>query len=288
MSFLKHLPFLKKKNKKKRLTHDQLDAILDSYRYEICQDPELCKKPKIESPEKTIELLATTSHSICRFGDAELELIEGKSVPYQTFSPELSKRLSEILSSNKNNIYIAINSLIYAPKFDLFEAIRTFWRKHGKHYREVTEKHINITGQYYDANITALNTLYENYDLEQYFQSLREIWDQKNLVIVAGKNVFENITHNIYDNAASIEHIHVGSRNAFDDYTSIYAQCKNFSQDKLFIIMAGPTATVLAYDLACEGYRALDLGHAAKSWDWYKKGISFDKKETAHRFFAPS
>ena len=36
---------------------------------------------------------------------------------------------------------------------------------------------------------------------------------------------------------------------------------------KLICITAGPTATVLAYDLAKLGYQAVDVGHLAKAYD---------------------
>ena len=39
----------------------------------------------------------------------------------------------------------------------------------------------------------------------------------------------------------------------------------------------GPTATVLAYDLAKEGYQAIDIGHIDIEYEWYLKNV--DKKE---------
>lgn len=37
----------------------------------------------------------------------------------------------------------------------------------------------------------------------------------------------------------------------------------------LFIAALGPTATVLAYDLAKAGYRALDVGHVDTMYEWF-------------------
>lgn len=37
------------------------------------------------------------------------------------------------------------------------------------------------------------------------------------------------------------------------------------------IVVLGPTATVLAYDLAKAGYQALDIGHLGKAYDWLKR-----------------
>lgn len=41
-------------------------------------------------------------------------------------------------------------------------------------------------------------------------------------------------------------------------------------KDRLIIIVLGPTAKLLAYDLNKLGYRALDLGHMAKAYEWLK------------------
>ena len=34
----------------------------------------------------------------------------------------------------------------------------------------------------------------------------------------------------------------------------------------------GPAATVLAYDLACAGYQALDIGHVDMEYEWMLAG----------------
>lgn len=52
--------------------------------------------------------------------------------------------------------------------------------------------------------------------------------------------------------------------------------------------MCGPTANVLVADLTQCGYRALDLGHLAKSYDWHKRGIDLNDNDgqNAVKFFA--
>lgn len=38
----------------------------------------------------------------------------------------------------------------------------------------------------------------------------------------------------------------------------------------MFLIAAGPTATILAYDLTLLGYQAVDIGHLANCYQEYK------------------
>jgi hypothetical protein len=42
--------------------------------------------------------------------------------------------------------------------------------------------------------------------------------------------------------------------------------------DKLILIALGPTATVLAYDLAKKGYQAIDIGHLPSCYEVVKNG----------------
>ena len=54
----------------------------------------------------------------------------------------------------------------------------------------------------------------------------------------------------------------------------------------MIIIILGPTATVLAYDLASEGYQALDFGHIAKDYNaWMERQERSD--QNISKFFKP-
>lgn len=103
---------------------------------------------------------------------------------------------------------------------------------------------------------------------------------------MCGETVFNNIDYNIFDNSKSIEYIYAPSKNAFDKYEEILEKSMKHSKDKLFIIILGPTANILAYDLAVKGYRALDFGHIAKDYDAYIKKIERNTKNI-YKFFEP-
>lgn len=62
------------------------------------------------------------------------------------------------------------------------------------------------------------------------------------------------------------------AENAFDRYEEIYNEAVKQPKDKLFLIALGPTASVLAYDLAMKGYQAIDIGHADLSYEWLLRG----------------
>jgi hypothetical protein len=43
-------------------------------------------------------------------------------------------------------------------------------------------------------------------------------------------------------------------------------------KNRLVLIALGPTASVLAYDMAKAGYQALDIGHIDLEYEWMLKG----------------
>ena len=61
-----------------------------------------------------------------------------------------------------------------------------------------------------------------------------------------------------------------------ETFWELFAQAKKTNKNRLILIALGHTATVLAYDLALEGYQALDIGHLDIEYEWFLRKI--DKK----------
>jgi hypothetical protein len=119
-----------------------------------------------------------------------------------------------------------------------------------------------------------------------YFERIKEIWRNRDITIICGKTVFDAIEVNIFDCAKSIEYQYAPSLNAFEIYDDLLMKAKQISKERLVIVILGPTATVLAYDLAIEGYQAIDFGHIAKDYDFYCKKIKHNS-ETISNFLRP-
>lgn len=240
--------------------------------------------PVIKNVEETIQVI-NEGASLCRFGDGEITLIKGIDIPFQVASKELTDRLTEVLSSNYKNICIAIPKFIFSPKNGLDEWTCNFWKDNGKSFRDVVLKYISLSNIYYSAEVTVASAAYENFDKEKYFKSFRNIWQDKDVTIITGSTVFDKIEYNIFDNAKSVDYVFAPSVNAFESYSEILEKAKLIDKNRIIISILGPTAKIITYDLAKLGYRALDLGHIAKFYDWYKKNKSIS--ENAFDFYAP-
>ena len=143
---------------------------------------------------------------------------------------------------------------------------------------DVASRHLRSGKVYAATEVSMTHTIYrESYNRRSYFDRVRRIWEGASVVLIHGDGIFDGFTHDIFDNAASVEHILAPKQDAFDHYDDILQQALQAPQDSLIIAILGPTATVLAYDLHRAGYRALDLGHIAKSYDWWLNDRAIDE-----------
>lgn len=97
---------------------------------------------------------------------------------------------------------------------------------------------------------------------------LKKIWDKREVVIIEGAQSRTGV-----GNVNSIQRIIGYSTNAFSHYDKMLeAVASNVTPDKLILLSYGPTATILAYDLAKLGYQAIDIGHLDIEYEWFEQG----------------
>ena len=256
--------------------------------FEIEGDLEKIHKYQVKNKLQTLEYLVENNVSISRFGDGELHLMLGIPIPCQRTDEKLSARLKEILSTQHEKLLVGIPQLCVSYLGHDINLIKSDRATYGRLLPEMY-KYLNPQNTYYSADISfeyiqkGMNVGKDYY--EKYYSMFRSLWDKKDIVIVCGDRVFDYFEYNIYDNAKSVEYIYAKTNDAFEDYDKIIEKIKQHDKNKPIILMLGPTATVLAYDLSNAGYRALDLGHIAKDYDAYKKGLEINI-ENIGKFFA--
>ena len=99
--------------------------------------------------------------------------------------------------------------------------------------------------------------------------------------------IFNGVLNNgLFNKSLSVKRIVCPSCNAYEKYESILnTVVEKTDKDDLIYISLGPTATVLAYDLAQLGYQALDLGQLDNEYDWWKFGV-MDRTLISGKFVA--
>lgn len=234
--------------------------------------------PQIESVENTCEKILSEKCSMSRYGDGEFEIILGKTAVYQGSNVELAERLRDILTSGLKNHIVAI-----ADDYGGMEGLRSENRDIIRKYmtEEKRERHyalLDMNKIYYNAYISRPYVIYPHNEIEKArkrFEDLKKIWDKQNVLFVEGDKTRMGIGNDLFDNAQRIERIVAPNENAFDVYDEIYEAVLEYGKNKVILIALGPTATVLAYDLAKEGYWALDIGHLDLEYEWFLKGKGY-------------
>jgi len=263
---------------------ENLNSMLDSLRFEMTASSNESKRLKIKNASDSIEEIIRKKASFCRFGDGEFMLMLGSSIPFQSYSEKLALRLKDIFKSSIDNIFIGAPHFYFYDGPPLRNMQKYFLRTWVSKNRNLICDMANIDNQYYDTASTQLYALYDDYNFPTYFSKIKQLFMGRDLIVICGETIFNDIEHNIFDSADSIKYVHAPSKDAFANYDSLLSEALNFDKNSLIIIILGPTATILAFDLASIGYQAVDFGHIAKDYDFYKKGISHNS-ETISEFY---
>jgi glycosyltransferase family protein len=220
--------------------------------------------PRVLSTRETLELIVRNKASICRFGDAEFDIssFEKKNDPYQQPSKVLSQRLHEILlTPSVNNLIVAIppfNSA-YNNTLNFYKDI-SFWEWYWmKRYNKLSPY---LTSDWYGNSFVSRDAVF----YENNLASIKKLWEGRKTVFVVGKHGRFIFEPRLFSNLIENGRVYVPATNAFEDYGRIKKECFAFSLDHLFLIAAGPTAAVLAYDLHAAGYQAIDMGHISNCY----------------------
>lgn len=239
---------------------------MDNLPYEIL-DPRLTDKytsiPKIMTEEETIDEIVLNKKSIARFGDGEFALMFNDSRwRFQKVDDKLAKRLREVVTSKDENILIGLinfyGSLSHRSVGDAL-SIRSYITP------KIRAQHMELL----DMNRVYANTGISRSGTAEKVKNQKRIWNNKDCVFIEGAQTRMGVGNDLFHNAKSIQRILCPPENAFDNYDAILEEALKLPLDKTILIALGPTASVLAYDLAKAGYHAIDIGHTDLSYEWF-------------------
>ena len=238
------------------------------------------------SIDQSLDYLLEKGASVVRFGDGEMDLVAGRSIVYQDFDPELSARLREIMSMESDErLMICLPDVFTGLERYSIDA-QNFWSLN--HLPHFLEKYKNICrAPWYGSTFISRPYI----DLEDktpsagYFAKLKQLWQDKDLLIVEGLTSRSGVGNDLFDGARSIKRIICPSRNAYSKLESIKQAVREHADNRLILTMLGPTAKVLVYDLVQEGYRVLDIGHIDSEYEWFQMGASH-KVKLSHKHTA--
>ncbi len=254
-----------------------LKPTMDNLNYELYANSEIVRKkcPQIMDVERTIQILYNEKKCLARFGDNEFELMFGRlRTNYQDTNTKLADRLKEVLNSHEDNLLIAIADNYGSLAKYTDEAARDIRMYMTKEVRENHIQLLDLNRQYYDAYLSRAYLMYrDKTNVKNKFDNIKKIWDNKNVLIVEGRYTRFGVGNDLLENAKDVKRIIVPDKNAFEKYDEIIKAVRFYGKNKLILSIIGPTATVLSYDLAREGYWIIDIGQLDTEYEWFIRGV---------------
>lgn len=230
---------------------------------------------KIMSIEKTLVYIIENRCSVARYGDGEFNLLSNTNIGFQNHDQRLVERLRDIVKSNCSTCLVCIPG-IFAYEQDYDPSTRRFWKKILVHRRQEWYQCCDPNYHYGNADITRCYLEFANREkAELYFSLLKRIWNNQTVVIVEGELTRLGVGNDLFNNASGIQRVLCPATDAFTSYEQIKNYIvQNISKKKIILIALGPTATVLAYDLATCGYWAIDIGNVDKEYEWWRSNAT--------------
>lgn len=231
---------------------------------------------KVKDIDESLDLILNEHKSVIRFGDGEFNIIRGESIFYQDYNKELALRLESIILSGNYD-----NTLICLP--DVFEDLARYNDYAQKTYKKrffpqnaAFLKRIEQTRNWYGSTFVSRPyiDLVDKSESPGYFEKLRQIWNQRDVLIVEGKYSRSGVGNDLFDNAKSIKRILCPSQNSYEKIEQIEQAIRNNAQNRLILLMLGPTAKVIVDDLQDLNNQKIDIGHIDSEYEWFKMGVT--------------
>ncbi len=240
-------------------------------------------RPNMYGISETLKLLVDKDFSIARYGDGELRIMRGSGIKFQEYSESLAERLTEILKNKNKKLLVGIPHIYFYPHYvpHANKAEKDYRYFNVPKLRRQTLANIDLTTKYCAAEISTLfGSSKETYD------AFRCIWNGKEIAVVTCKSLWDGVQYNIFDNAKKIHNVWVPNKHAWSENDRVLSEVSTLPKETLIILMCGPAATVWADDLSKMGYRALDIGHVLKGYDFFMRDLP-RSAENVKRFYAP-
>jgi len=223
-------------------------------------------KVHVLSEWKTLERVLN-GVSLSRWGDGEIKHLDGRRNVSQVFDPSLQSALKRSFECRDKRLLVAIPNVFGNRAFTEVnpDYIASMHRRFGK---KADPKYT------YGSSYISRGDLNPYLAWPVYWGVMEQIWSGRDVVVVRGHEK-RAAPPGMLAKARNIAHVETPPSSAWKEYQRIFRECLTHNQDSVFLLCVGPTATVLAVDLALKGRWAVDIGHLGM---FYKKlGIETDE-----------
>lgn len=226
---------------------------------------------KILSTKDTLDAIKNGEKSFIRFGNSDIELMQGKPTPAQQCDDSLVIKMKEVLSARYDDLMIGIPYYYVYPQKNLTPYINVHALSIADQ-RRFLFKNCNRNMTYMDSCITQAYQIYEEYNFKEHFSTLKEMFKGRDITVICGEGVLDRIENKMFEVCNSIDYIFAPSMEAYSEFDKTLEKACKTDKNRTVCLILGSTAKPLAFELYKKGYKVWDIGHMFKDYDyWCKK-----------------
>lgn len=213
--------------------------------------------------------LLNQGFSIIRFGDGEIELLNGNGIYFQEFRDELRYNLTLIINSDIEKLIICLPDIFQSRKH-LISQSKIYWNLHifknYFFYRRISSQ-FRIYG---NSFFSRPYYIYQDKSKsKEYFDEFKNMIKGRRVFLFEGDHTYFAVGNDLLNSAIQVNRIICPSQNAFDYVEKIYDYETLFTEDSLIILSLGPSAKVIGFRFHKNGFHVLDAGHLSLEYNWY-------------------
>lgn len=239
----------------------------------------------VKDISESLDFILEHHSSVARYGDGEMDIMMGHSIPYQDYDEDLAQELKHIVALQSDEQLLVCLSDVFAGLERYRPETIAFWQGHLEQYKEAYREWCKA--DWYGSTFISrpyMDQLDKSVSVG-YFDKLKKLWENRDILIVEGVTSRSGVGNDLFAGARRIQRIICPSRNAYQQRELIQETVEKYGQDKLILLMLGPTAKVIAYHLSQKGYQAIDIGHIDSEYEWFKMGAT-EKVKLSHKHTA--
>lgn len=206
--------------------------------------------PLVLSESETLAGIAQ-GLSIARYGDGELKLATGRSIKSQLHQPGLQAELRRILRAPAGPCLVGIPNIASSPR----SPKEGFWRQ----YRNDGYTRLYDHRAAYASSFITRPDSAPWIDTPAYWARVRELWAGREVWVMGGSQ--KGWREGELVGATRVRMLTAPRQQAWAVNRDLFEVLRLADPEVLILLSVGPTATVLAHELAQVGRWALDLGH---------------------------
>lgn len=241
---------------------------------QCCYTKLFMKAPQVLSVDETLDLIINQHYSISRNGDGELNIMLGRDIPFQTYNARLASIMREAHTTQMEN-YMSCLPDVFNGYHNLNEKACTYY-DHFLHANRYKWTKLATLPKYGNTFVSRFYIDYvDKSNSAHIIARLKQIWQGQDVLLIEGEKSRLGVGNDLFSGAKSLKRILGPAENAFTVYDALLKKIKEVAEKETLILLAlGPTATAMAYELAKEGYWAVDIGHIDIEYEWFLMGAT--------------